>query len=142
MSSTIPVIGAGAVLKVGDGGTPTEVFAEVPGCVNIGEIGAKGEFVETTPISALVREYIAGMETPPDLSFTFNDLTGNTAQQDFLDQAAARETVNMEVEYPNGRVARMTVVLAGYTVSNPESGKAIQVVVFAKQSGAATFTIT
>ena len=138
--STIEVIGAGAVLKAGDGATP-EVFAEVPGCTTIGDIGGKGEFVEVTDTTDTTRRYIAGMVTPPDMQFTFNHMPGNTAQAAFLTQALNRETVNMQVSYPSGAQADFTVVLAGYTKQNPENNKAEQVIVYGKQSGAAAFTV-
>lgn len=142
MASSVPIIGAGAVLQVGDGATPTEVFTEVPQCVTIGEVGGKGEFVDATPISSLVKEFIAGMETPPDISLVFNDVPGNTAQAAFLVTAKARATRNFKIVYPNGRTAALRIVMAGYVVANPEAGKAMQVTVFGKQSGAETFTFS
>lgn len=142
MASIVPVTGAGSIFKVGDGGDPTETFAEVPQCVGMGKSGAQGEFVQATPISKTTHEYISGMETPPDKQLVFHDVPGDAAQAAFLLQAYNRETVNCEIAYSNGRISAFTLVLAGYEVDEPEGSGPIKVTVYAKQSGAATHTFT
>ena len=142
MASSVPVVGAGSIFRVGDGGDPTETFSEAPQCVSFGKPGSQGEFVQATPISKTVHEYISGMETPPDKQLVFHDVPGDAAQAAFLLQAYNRETVNCEIAYSNGRIAALTLVLAGYEVDDAEGNNPIKVTVYAKQSGAATYTFT
>ena len=80
--ATNATLGAGTTLayeSVPGSGT----YVNLPNALNIGEVGEEGEFAETTPIANLTREYIPGLQTPPDKGIVFNDLPGDAAWQAF-----------------------------------------------------------
>lgn len=138
--ATVAKLGAGSVLSYEDPDGSSGVFIPLPNALEIGEVGEQGEFVETTPISQLVREYIAGLETPPDKTIVFNDIPGLEAYEDFMDLVRARETLNMRVSYSNGRIADFVIVFAGSLMQQPEGGSQLKMSCFGKQSGATVWS--
>ncbi|MCR9260780.1 MAG: hypothetical protein NXH95_13720 [Pseudomonadaceae bacterium] len=138
--SIVATIGAGTVLSYEDplnAGT----YVALPNALEIGEVGEQGEFSETTPISSVTREYIAGMDTPPDKQMVFNDLPGNAAWVAYLAEVDARNTVSHRVLYTNNHQATYDVVLAGRTNASPEGSTQIKTNIFGKQSGAAVWAV-
>ena len=131
--STVVKIGAGTVLAY-ESDTP-DTYIDLLNATTIGATGEQGEFVEVTPIAALTKQFISGMKTPPDKEITLNDAPGNADQEAFLAKAKAGETVNMQVTFSNGRIGKFVLALSGYQINEPESGSAITVTVYGKQSG-------
>lgn len=138
--STVAKLGAGTVLSFEDPDGSSGVYIDLPNALLLGNVGEQGEFVETTPISQTVREYIAGLETPPNKTITFNDIPGNTDYENFMDAVRARETINMKVTYTNGRIADFTLVMAGSLMLEPQGNQQLRMQVFAQQSGATTWS--
>lgn len=130
--SNIATIGAGTVLAYE--GTEGQ-FVELLNATAIGATGEQGEFVETTPIASLTKQFISGMKTPPDKEITMNDVPADSEDQAFLLKAKNNETVNMKVTYSNGRVGTFVLALSGYVVNEPEGGSAVTITVYGKQSG-------
>ena len=137
-ASTTTAIGAGTMLAY-EGDTQGQ-YVDLVEATAIGSTGEQGEFVETTPISATTKTFISGVQTPPDKEITLNDVPGNADQEAFLTKARNRETVSMKVTFANGRIGTFNLVLAGYVINEPESGSALTVTVYGKQSGATVWS--
>ncbi len=138
-NKTEAVIGAGTTLSFEDPATPGE-YLELDEARTIGATGTQGEFVETTPIKATTRTYIPGLKTPPDKEITGNDVPGDANQEKFLKLAADNATVNMKVEYSNGRVGTFTMGLSGWQINDAQGADALMWTVYGKQSGDVDWT--
>lgn len=138
--ATVATLGAGTVLSYEDPLNPG-TYVDLPMALEIGDVGEQGEFVETTPIAEVVREYIAGLETPPDKTIVFNDLPGNAAYVAFLAEVDARNTISMRVTYSNNHQGTFDVVLAGRISPSPEGNSQLKMNVFGKQSGAVVWVV-
>lgn len=56
-----PSIGAGSILKLGDGATPTEAFTAVAKILGIDPITQTTPLVESTTLDSAAKEYIGGL---------------------------------------------------------------------------------
>lgn len=137
---TEAIIGAGTTLSFEDPDNAS-TFLELAEARTIGATGTQGEFVETTPIKATTRTYIPGLKTPPDKEITGNDVPGDTNQETFLQLAADNASVNMKVEYSNGRSGSFTLALSGWQINDPQGGEALMWTVYGKQSGDVAWTL-
>ena len=54
-------VGAGTILKIGDGVTPTEGFTAIAKIRRIGEISEEAPLVDATDLESSGREYIGGL---------------------------------------------------------------------------------
>ncbi len=138
-ASTVAIIGAGTTLSFEDPDDPG-TFLELAEALTIGATGEQGEFVETTPIKATTRTYIPGLKTPPDKEITGNDVPGDANQETFLQLANDSATVNMKVEYSNGRTGTFSIALAGYQINEAQNSESLQWTVYGKQSGSVAWT--
>jgi hypothetical protein len=138
MFKTVATIGAGSALFYEPPNAPgTRVALE--NALNLGQTGEQGEFVETTPISKKVREYIRGMKTPPDKQITFNDVPGDSAYETYLNFIRDEDNVasiKHFIDYANGRRAEFMMVPNGMMVDEAEGNTQLKMMVFGKQSGA------
>lgn len=82
-----PSIGAGSVLKLGDGTTPTEAFTAVAKIMGIDPITQTTPLVESTTLDSLAKEYIGGLAD--------GDEFGVRAQL-LMDEASHGETAGMD----------------------------------------------
>lgn len=137
--SDVAVIGAGTTLSFEDPENEGE-YLLLEGARTIGATGEQGEFVETTPISSTTRTYIPGLKTPPDKEIVGNDIPGDTNQETFLELARSNSTVNMKVEYSNGRLGDFVIALAGFQINDATGSDALQWTVYGKQSGDVAWT--
>ncbi|MEJ2445144.1 MAG: phage tail tube protein [Exilibacterium sp.] len=103
--------------------------------VSIGTLGAKGSFVEVSPIGAEEKDYIAGDQEPEEKEITFNDMPGDAVQERFIAMAQARDNVAIKVEYPNGRVIKADFALNGFNINEPARDAALTVTVYAQRKG-------
>ena len=132
--ATVPTIGAGSVLQFEDPDTP-DTFIDLDDALNIGQVGEQSDQVEVTRIKSKTREYIAGLDTPPDKQLTFNHVPGNANYQLFLAQVDARVNINMRVVYESGDIADFNVALLGRMMEEAEGNAQLKMSVFGKQSG-------
>lgn len=144
MSSSVPVVGATTLLQFGNGATPTEVFATVPGVISVPSVGNSLDYVDTTPIDMALgtSQRTTVPADPTDFNFEMNDLTANTAQQTFLDIVKDAEECNMKVVYPNGRTGAFRVKFAGYDVVQVERKTQLKINVKGQKITDVTWTIT
>lgn len=138
MFKTVATIGAGSALFYEPPNAPGTKVA-LPNALNLGQTGEQGEFVEVTPISKKVREYIRGMKTPPDKQITFNDVPGDSAYETYLNFIRDEDNVasiKHFIDYANGRRAEFVMVPNGLMVDEAEGNTQLKMMVFGKQSGA------
>lgn len=131
---TEAIIGAGTTLSFEDPASPG-TYLELEEARTIGATGTQGEFVETTPLKATTRTYIPGLKTPPDKEITGNDVPGDANQEKFLKLASDNATVNMKVEYANGRTGTFTMALSGWRINDAQGSESLMWTVYGKQSG-------
>ena len=141
IQKTEAIIGAGTTLSFEDPANPGD-YLVLEEARTIGATGTQGEFVETTPIKATTRTYIPGLKTPPDKEITGNDVPGDASQETFLQLAADNASVNMKVEFSNGRTGSFTLALSGWQINDPQGGEALQWTVYGKQSGDVTWSVS
>lgn len=138
--TTIAKLAAGTLFEVED--TPgAGTYTEAVEPIGIGATGSNGEFVDVTPISATVREYIGGMRTPPARELQFN-WDPSDAGQDILRAAAdAGNTVKCRVTFPTAtpEVATFDMALSGWVVDPPEADQPLRMTVSGQQAGIATW---
>lgn len=140
--STVAKLGAGTQLFFENPAQPG-IWLLLDNALSIGQVGEQGEFVETTPISKTVREYIRGLKTPPQKQLTFNDVPADANYQTFLsvwDDEQNVDAINMRVDYSNGRRAEFVLVASGRVVDEAQGSAQLQMIVFAQQSGATTWS--
>ncbi|WP_086932198.1 hypothetical protein [Agarilytica rhodophyticola] len=135
---SVPTLGAGSRLYYEDPLTP-DVWVLLPNALNIGQVGEQGETVEVTPILSTVREYIAGLDTPPDKQLNFNQTPGVPEYARFLELVNDRTNINMRVDYRSGDRATFNVALLGQMMEAPDGSTQLQMLIFAKQSGRTTW---
>lgn len=138
--ATTAKLGAGSTLLYTTGGA-TPVYVALETALNIGQVGEQGEFVETTPISKTVREYIKGMKTPPQKQITFNHVPGDTGYAAFLAlvDEPATDNIAMRVDYTSGDQASFVLVPSGRVMEEPEGNTQLKMIVFFQQTGATTW---
>lgn len=135
-------LGAGSVLKYEDPAAPGTYVPLVTALDIGGQTGSQGEFVETTPISQTVREYIRGMKTPPDKQFTFNHQPGNAAYARFLQVVdnQSYDFIKMRIDYTSGDRADFNIVANGRVMDSAEGNTQLKHIVFGKQTGDVTWS--
>jgi hypothetical protein len=131
-------LGAGSKLFYTTGGG-SPVWVELTEALDIGQVGEQGEFVETTPISKTVREYIAGLKTPPQKQLTFNHVPGDTDYAGFLTLVDAGAAISMRVDYTTGDRASFSLVPSGRVMESPEGNSQLKMICFFQQSGGTTW---
>lgn len=134
--ATTAKLGAGSTLFY-ENTEATPAYVALENALNFGQVGEQGEFVQITPISKTVHEYIRGMTTPPSKQFTFNHVPGDADYQAFLDLVddPAVDSINMRVEYSTGDQADFTIVPNGRVMDEPQGNGQLQMIVFSQQTG-------
>ncbi|KYN82211.1 hypothetical protein ATY36_13805 [Vibrio cidicii] len=100
----------------------------------IGVTGRTSGFVEADRLIDTERKYMADIPEGPDKEFLFLDDPSDPDLQDLLDKADANETVQIRIEFPNGRWANMNVVLGGWSHQELEKSKPMYLAVSGKQN--------
>ena len=134
-----PTIGAGSILAYEDQDNLGS-YIDLDDALNIGQVGEQSDQVEVTPIRAKTREYIAGLDTPPDKQITFNHVPANTSYQMFLGLVDQRLNINMRVTYESGDIAIFNIALLGRMMEEAEGNTQLKMTVYGKQSGATAWS--
>lgn len=140
--STTAKLGAGSKLYFENPASPG-VYKLLDNTLLFGQTGAQGEFIEKTPISKTVREYLRGLKTPPQKQITFND-ESNANYDEFLtvwDDEANVDQLNMRLDFSNGRRAEFVLVSNGRVLDEPQGNAQLQMICFAQQSGETTWSV-
>lgn len=138
--STVAKLGAGSKLYYERPAAPG-VFILLDNALNIGEVGEQGEFIETTPISKTVREYVKGLSTPPSKSIGFNDVPGDSVYETFLADWDSADSINFRVDYTNNRRGAFALIPNGRVMDEPQGSTQLINRVFAQQSGATAWSV-
>jgi len=94
--------GYGLFLKVGDGGTPTEIFTAIPEIQTVEFTGSKVDTVDVTHAQSpnRVREFIATLVDEGECSFTANFLPQDPIQQSLQAIKLSAALKNWQVVLP------------------------------------------
>jgi hypothetical protein len=138
--SQVPTLGAGTKMYYEPSASPG-TWVHLPNALNIGEVGEQGEFLETTPISEEVREYIAGLKTPPNKDLTFNDTPGDAAYAAYLVEVRADRTLKYKVDYKNNHRAIFSVVHNGSKMEEASGSSQLKMHCFGQQTGGTDWTV-
>lgn len=135
--SEYAVIGAGTRVSYGPKGVLLAAAKLLQSAMAIGATGKKGTFLKVTRLIDTEPKYMADMGEGEDKTLVFIDDPDDENQTALLADAKNNKTVVFFMEFPNGRVAEVEIVLSGWSlqaVDSPE-GKALQVEVYGKQNG-------
>lgn len=138
--STLPTLGAGSKMYYEPTASPG-TWVLLANALNIGEVGEQGEFIEYTPISEEIRQYIRGLKTPPSKTVIFNDQPGDANYVAFLAEVDADATLQYKVEYKNNHQAIFSVVHSGRMMQEAEGGAQLKMNVFGQQTGGTAWTV-
>lgn len=88
----------GTVLKIGDGGDPTEVFNAIGRVVSISGIGSGSSTeIDVTDLSSSGKEFLVGLKDEGEVSITMNLDTSDTYQDQLKTDWEQRNLRNFEL---------------------------------------------
>jgi hypothetical protein len=140
--STTAKLGSGSALYFENPASPG-VYKLLDNALLLGQTGAQGEFVEKTPISKTVREYLRGLKTPPQKELTFND-ESNTNYDEFLtvwDDEGNVDSINMRIDFSNNRRSEFVLIPNGRVMDEPQGSGQLTMICFAQQSGDTSWSV-
>ncbi len=101
----------------------------------IGTTGKTAGFVDATRLIDLEEKSIADMPVGEDKEFIFFDDPTDVDLQALLAEAESQKSVQLRIEFPNGRWANMTIVLSGWKQQEVTKGEPLKLAVTGKQNG-------
>ena len=134
-------IGHGTLFKVGNGATPTEVFAALAEITEVGGFNMTMDAVDATHMASSegFREYIMGLGESGEIAVTCNFIeTGDDVEDAFTDMKA-RSAKNYQIVFPGGAIWQCAGYVQGIEISPPIDDKMSATFTF-KMSGLPTFT--
>jgi hypothetical protein len=141
MFATVAKLGAGSTLSFENPSAPG-VFLPLANALTVGQTGEQGEFVEVTPLSAKVRQYIRGLKTPPTKQLVFNDHDSPNYEVflSVVDDEDNVDFINFRIDYENGRRASFAMVANGRMMDEADGSTQLKMMVFGQQTGATTWS--
>lgn len=142
MFATVAKLGAGSKLYFENPSAPG-VYLPLDNALTVGQTGEQGEFVETTPLSAKVRQYIRGLKTPPTKQLVFNDHESPNYETflSVVDDEDNVDFINFRIDYENGRRASFAMVANGRMMEEADGSTQLKMMVFGQQTGATTWSV-
>lgn len=130
-------IGAGTRVSYGPKGVLLTAAKLLQSAMAVGATGKKGTFIKVTRLIDTEPKYMADMGEGEDKTFVFIDDPDDANQTALLADAKSNKTVVFFMQFPNGRVAEVEIVLSGWSLQAVDSpdGKVLQVEVYGKQNG-------
>jgi len=110
--STAAKLGAGSLLKLGEGSGPI-VYTAIAEVLSIGAIGSTAGEVEVTHLESTAKDYIGGLPDGGTLEFKVNYLSGNTQQNALRDGVGT--TKNVQVLWSDTTTGTFDLVILGFT---------------------------
>ena len=141
MFATVAKLGAGSTLSFENPSAPG-VFLPLANALTVGQTGEQGEFVEVTPLSAKVRQYIRGLKTPPTKQLVFNDHDSPNYEVflSVVDDEDNVDFINFRIDYENGRRASFAMVANGRMMDEADGSTQLKMMVFGQQTCATTWS--
>lgn len=129
-------IPAGTRVSWGLNGATLATAKLLQNAMGIGAMGEKGAFLKATRLIDTSHKYIGDMGEGEDKTFVFLDDPDDKNQEDLLASAKAKEAVIFFIEYPNGRIAEVGIVLSSWSMQQVDApdGKILQTEVYGKQN--------
>jgi hypothetical protein len=100
----------------------------------VGATGESASFIDSTRLIDTSKKFISDIAEGPDKEFVFLDDPSDADLQALLTSAAAKETVKIRIEFPNGRWADMIIVLSGWEMRELDKGSPMKLLVKGKQN--------
>ncbi|MGH1371135.1 MAG: hypothetical protein ACRBBW_03810 [Cellvibrionaceae bacterium] len=133
-ASSVSIVGTGTKLLYENPASPGTYIHLVNATV-IGSNSKKGAFIDNSPISPASPTYIAGDEEAEQKEYTFNDVPGDSDQEDFIGRVINKETLAMRVEQPNGVTFDYQVIFNGYESVEPTRTTALGIKAIGQRTG-------
>ncbi len=99
------VIAHGAVVKMGDGATPTESFTPISGPLDIEFSPPQPEKVDVTNHDSLAREYLQGLSGDGEASFDVQYDQSVSIHKALRDKHGVETPTNFEIHFKDGTEA-------------------------------------
>lgn len=125
---------AGTMVKWGPIGAAVADFKLLQNADSVGATGETGSFLDVTRLIDTEKKFMSDLAEGPDKEFAFIDDPDDADQEAFLTAAKNRQTVQVQIEFPNRRVALMVIVLSGWTMRELNKGEPMKTVVTGKQN--------
>ena len=108
-------MGAGAAFGIGDGAS-SEVFSDIAEVLSISPPSQSVDIIDVTHLKSTdrVREFIAGMIDPGEVSIEMNFVPGSAADTAIQALEGLSTTTNFRVTFPDGTSGSVTWIFAGF----------------------------
>ena len=106
------ILAHGAVVKVGDGGSPVEVFTAVGGPLDIEFTPPQPEKVDVTNHDSPAREYLQGLSGEGEASFDVQYDQANASHKALRDLHGVEDPTNMQIIFKDGTQADFAATVA------------------------------
>jgi len=133
------VLAHGAVIKQGDGGTPTEVFTAVSGPLSIEFTPPQPERVDVTNHDSLAREYLQGLSGEGECTFDVQYDQSVATHKSLRDLHGVEAATNFTITFADNTIASFAATSSNtfkLDVANAAQIMSVTLVI----SGAVTFT--
>jgi len=124
--STVSLSGSETKLYYEDPANP-DTFIELVNAVSVGALPQKRSFIDNTPIGSKNKTFIAGDDETSESAIVLNDVPGDAEQQAFHQMAVSQVSVNMRVDWRNGRRFSFEAQLGGFEPTEPSRGEAYKI---------------
>lgn len=125
---------AGTMVKWGPVDADVSALKLLQNADSVGATGETGSFIDVTRLIDTEKKFMSDLAEGPDKEFAFLDDPDDVDQEAFLTAAKNKETVQVQIEFPNRRVAKMIIVLSGWTLRELNKGEPMKTVVTGKQN--------
>lgn len=112
----------------------------IPGITSFGAVGETGESKDKTTLSSTVKEYGAAIKDTPEQTIQGQYYSTDANQRAFVTAARAQENRKIQITWPDGTEAVITLQLLGFQINEGTSEDWQMFTVQARQSGAVAWT--
>lgn len=142
MFATVAKLGAGSRLFYENPNNPG-VFLPLDNALTVGQTGVQGSFLQVTPLSSKVHQFIREMKTPPQKQIDFNDHSSPNYEEflALVDDEDNVDKIRMRIDYENGRRGEFDIVPNGRVVDEASGSAQLKMLVFSQQTGDVTWSI-
>lgn len=120
-------------------GSP-DTFTIIDGFTSLGAIGETGEAKDQTTLSDTTKRYGKGIKDTPEQSLKHYYYPDDADQLALIQKAVAQEPIKMQVTWPSGIVAVVTIQLLGWQKDDNSAEDWEMGTISGRQSGAVDWT--
>lgn len=114
----------GTVLKIGDGGSPTEIFTSIPEIKTFTGPGGSASVIDVTDLLSTAKEKRMGLRDEGQLSFTINYIPDNAQHAQLRADRAARTLRNFQLIFTDAGATQwnFSAYITAFSVSGAVDG--------------------